>query len=88
MFHNLQSAYRVNFNYISKCKMLLKNNSKTVVKTCENDFNNTILVAKVKVDFILMVEKSYNKTVIDFNFGRHKDYLPSKVIFTSALRPR
>ena len=20
-----------------------------------------------------MVEKSYNKTVIDFNFGRHKD---------------
>ena len=68
--------------------MLHKNNSKTVVKTCENDFRNTILVAKVKVDFILMVEKSYNKTVIDFNFDRHKDYLPSKVIFTSALRPR
>ena len=32
-----------------------------------------------------MVEKSYNKTVIDFNFGRHKDfYLRSKVIFTEA----
>ena len=63
MFHNLQSAYRVNFNYISKCKMLHKNNSKTVVKTCENDFSNAILVAKMKVDFTLMVEKSYNKTV-------------------------
>ena len=64
VFHDLQSAYRVNFNYISKCKMLHKNNSKTVVKTCENDFSNTILVAKVKVDFILMVEKSYNKQLL------------------------
>ena len=29
---------------------------------------------KVKVEFFLfLVEKSYNKTVIDFNFGRHED---------------
>ena len=44
---------RVNFNYISKCKIhvLHKNISKTVVKTCENDFSNTIIVAKVKVEF-------------------------------------
>ena len=31
-----------------------------------------------------MDEKSYNKTVIDFNFGI---YLPEKLIFTQALRP-
>ena len=29
---------------------------------------------KVKVaKFLYLNEKSYNKTVIDFNFGRHKD---------------
>ena len=32
------------------------------------------LTTKVKVaKFSLLDEKSYNKTVIDFNFGRHKD---------------
>ena len=32
------------------------------------------LTTKVKVaKFSLLNEKSYNKTVIDFNFGRHKD---------------
>ena len=46
-----------------------------------------------------MIEKSYNKTVIDFNFGRHykiidfnevdiRIYLPEEVIFTEAARPR
>ena len=46
-----------------------------------------------------MVEKSYNKTVIDFNFGRHytiidfnevdiRIYISEKVIFTEAARPR
>ena len=30
---------------------------------------------KVKVaKFSFLNEKSYNKTVIDFNFGRHKDF--------------
>ena len=34
------------------------------------------LTTKVKVaKFSLLNEKSYNKTVIDFNFGRHKDLL-------------
>ena len=28
---------------------------------------------KEKVEFSFIVEKSYNKTVIDFNFGRHED---------------
>ena len=32
-------------------------------------FNNTNLATKVKVKFF----HSYNITVIDFNFGRHKD---------------
>ena len=32
------------------------------------------LTTKKKVaKFIFLNEKSYNKTVIDFNFGRHKD---------------
>ena len=32
------------------------------------------LTTKVKVaKFSFLKEKSYNKTVIDFNFGRHKD---------------
>ena len=32
------------------------------------------LTTKLKVvKFSLLNEKSYNKTVIDFNFGRHKD---------------
>ena len=57
---------------------------KAVVKSCENDLSNTILVVKVKVEFHIMIEKSYNKTImVDIRI-----YLPSKVIFTSALRPR
>ena len=32
------------------------------------------LMTKVKaVNFSFLNEKSYNKTVIDFSFGRHKD---------------
>ena len=42
---------------------------------------------KVEFIFIKMVEKSYNKTVIDFNFGRHMN-LSTLNIDTSALRPR
>ena len=49
MFLNFHCAYGVNFNNISKCKILHKIFLKTVVKTCENDFSNTIFVAKVKV---------------------------------------
>ena len=33
-----------------------------------------VLTTKVKVaKFSFLNDKSYNKTVIDFNFGRHKD---------------
>ena len=53
MFHNLHSAYGVNFNYISKCKIQHKMNLKTVVETCENGFSNIILVAKLKVEFYI-----------------------------------
>ena len=45
------------------------------------------LTMKVKVvRFSFLNEKTYNKTVIDFNFGRNKDYLPLKVIFTFSGR--
>ena len=37
------------------------------------------LTTKVKVaKFSFLNEKSYNKTVIDFNFGRHKDLFTLK----------
>ena len=37
------------------------------------------LTTKVKVaKFSLFYEKSYNKTVIDFNFRRHKDFTTLK----------
>ena len=42
----------------------------TVAKTCEKFLRlNMASTTKVKV----IVEKSYNITVIGFNFGRHKD---------------
>ena len=59
MFCNLHSAYRVNFTYISKCKILRESISKTVVKTCENDLNNTILVTCVKVELLHKRLKSH-----------------------------
>ena len=41
---------------------------------------------KVKeVKFSFLNEKSYNKTVIDFNFGRHKDL--STLNFDNSPRP-
>ena len=39
------------FNYISKFKIIHTIFQEAVVKSCENDFSNTILVAKVKVEF-------------------------------------
>ena len=48
----------------------------TVAKTCEKVLRCLRLkvTTKVKVaKFSFLNEKSYNKTVIDFNFGRHKD---------------
>ena len=53
MFHILHSAYGVTFDYISKCEILHKIFLKTVVKTCENDLSNIILVAKVNVEFYI-----------------------------------
>ena len=53
MLHNLHSAYRVNFNNISKGNILHKNISDTVVKTSENDLSKTIFVAKVEVEFYI-----------------------------------
>ena len=48
--------------------MLHKNISKTVVKTCE--YNSCCKSGSRVLHKWL---KSHNKTVIDFNFGRHKD---------------
>ena len=43
-------------------KQLLKHVNKSL-----HDFNNTNLVTKVKIEHF----HSHNKTVVDFNFGRH-----------------
>ena len=81
MFHNLHSAYGVNFNYISKCKKIPKIFLKTVVKSCENDFSNTILVAKVKVRVFHKWLKSHiTKQLMTSISVDIKIYLPSKVI--------
>ena len=47
---------------------------------------NMSLTAKVKVaKFSFLDEKSYNKKVIDFNFGRHKDLSTLKSYIHLAL---
>ena len=46
------------------------------------------LTSKVKVaKFSFLNEKSYNKTVIDFNFGRHKGLstLKSDILYSDIL---
>ena len=43
------------FNYISKFKIIHTIFQEAVVKSCENDLSNTILVAKVKVEFQINV---------------------------------
>ena len=60
----------------------------SVVETCEeNDLSNTILVIKVKVELLHKIaEKSYNKSVIDFNFRKHKDL--STLLFQNRYSPR
>ena len=40
-----------NFNYISKFKIIHTIFQEAVFKSCENDFSNTILDAKVKAEF-------------------------------------
>ena len=64
---------------------MYKNISKPVVKMCcENDFSHTILVAKVKVEFNINGSKVILTSIsVDIKFNQ-----PSKVLFTSALRPR
>ena len=42
------------------------------------------LTTKVKVAFSFLNEKSYNKTVINFNFGRNNDLSTLKSVFDSA----
>ena len=43
------------------------------------------LTTKVNVaKFSFLKEKSYNKTIIDFNFGRHKDLLYNLLIGPGA----
>ena len=46
---------------------------KTVVQTCEITLAIHFFYQKETKSFTQIVDKSYNKTVIDFNFCRHKD---------------
>ena len=50
---------------------------------------NMSLTTKVKVaKFPFLNEKSYNKTVIDFNFGRHYTTISYLSVQQSKLSPR
>ena len=64
----------VNF---SKFKLLHKNILITVAKTsekvCRLNITSRLKVKVENVEKIKIVEKAYNKTVIDFNFGGHND---------------
>ena len=51
-----------------------KTSEKVLRLKVEQDFNNKSESRK----FSFLVEKSYNKTVIDFNFGRHEDLSTQK----------
>ena len=81
----MKKSFMIKFReliYISKCKILHSNILITIDKTCEN-------VLRLKVELtsttIVKIEKfhSYNKTIIDFNFGRHEDLSTLK----SDIRP-
>ena len=51
---------------------------------------NRNISSKIKrskvTDYAALIEKSYNKTVIDFNFGRHKDLSTLKSDIHLGLR--
>ena len=65
---------RRKFVYISKYKILHKSILITVAKTCEKVLGlNMTSRYKVKIRTLFIVEESYNNTVTDFNFGRHKN---------------
>ena len=79
VFDNILYSLLRELIYIWKCKKINYNFLIKVAKTCEKVLRclrslNMSLTAKVKVAKLsILNEKSYNKTVIDFNFGRHKD---------------
>ena len=60
----------------------------TVAKACEKVFGlNMASRPKVKIEqFLFIVEKSYNKTVIDFRFGQHEDLSTRKSDIYLGLR--
>ena len=74
------------FNYISKFKIIHTIFQEAVVKSCENDFSNAILV--VKVESHKCLKSHITKQLLTSISVDIRIYLPSKVIFTSALRPR
>ena len=67
--------FPINIHLKMKNTTLKYFNNSTVAKTCEKALRCLILnnnkSESSKISFLN--EKSYNKTVIDFNFGRHKN---------------
>ena len=66
----------ITLNYFNKSEKVLRCLSLKV----EYVLNNESETSKI----IVLKLKSYNKPVIDFNFGRYKDLFTLKEIFTSA----
>ena len=72
--YDLHSTNRVSFNYISKCKILLKIVQKRLLKFVKMTSSvQWKWYTSESKDFTYHLKSLFNKTVIDFNFGRHKD---------------
>ena len=69
-----------NAKYYIKIITVIKTYEEVVRLKIDHGFNSKIVSRK----FSFLVENSYYKTVIDFNFGSFRMYLPLKVVCTSA----
>ena len=77
------------FNYISKLKIIHTIFQEAVVKSCENDFSiyNSCCKSESRISHKCL-KSHITKQLLTSISVDIRIYLPSKVIFTSALRPR
>ena len=76
--YTFQMQYLKNTCVCRTCEKVLKLNKTSTIQQYKSSY-------KSESRIFLTVEKSYNKTVIDFNFGRHKDLSTLKSDFHPAF---
>ena len=86
----VESAKYYDKHFCTLWNQLLKFMIKALIKSLLQPFIFVLFIAKVKVEILHKRSntKSYNKTVIDFNFGWHKDLSTLKSDIHLGLRPR